>query len=379
MQKTKDLSTNIFKKFCKNNNKYNSINPEKSKITQKKNAINKNIGKRKKSKRSKSNKSKHSDITINKESSDRIKQKFIPHFPPKKYRNNEKIDNDSKSIDKIKPEFKRKDISVYNEKLNQFKSNQNFIIENPNKNDGIIILIINNIEKEKRQYYFNAEELNSLPYKYAKEIDIRNYFQYYWSLLKLKHLIIFTFFANDDYNIFLLKFNFFLISFSLYLAVNAMFFSDNSIHKQYKSRGKYNFIYQIPKILYSTIISTITNIFLKKLSLSQNDILKLKHSLDLEKAKNETIKMKKCLKIKFILFLIIGFILLLFFWYFLSCFCCVFANSQISLLKDTSISYTLSMLYPFALNLLPGIFRIPALRKNNRNILYMISRIISFI
>ena len=106
-------------------------------------------------------------------------------------------------------------------------------------------------------------------------------------------------------------------------------------------------------------------------------MLKLKHSLDLENAEKESKSIKKCLKIKFILFIIIGFILLLFFWYYLTCFCSVFANSQISLIKDTLISYTLSMIYPFGLNLLPGIFRIPSLRKGNRNIIYMISKIIS--
>ena len=169
----------------------------------------------------------------------------------------------------------------------------------------MIKIIINNISKDKRKQYFSNEELNSLKYEFAIEIDDRSYFQYYWSLLKLKHLIIFTFIANDDYNIFLLKFGFFLISSSLYLTVNAMFFSDDSIHNQYKSEGKYNFIYQIPQILYSTIISSITNMLLKKLSLSQTDILKIKKNLDIEKAKKESKKIKKCLKIKFIFFIII--------------------------------------------------------------------------
>ena len=84
-------------------------------------------------------------------------------------------------------------------------------------------------------------------------------------------------------------------------------------------------------------------------------------------------------KIKFILFIIIGFIILIFFWYYLSCFCCVFANTQYPLIKDTLISYGLSMLYPFGLNLIPGLFRIPALKSNSRKILYIISKIIAFI
>ena len=118
---------------------------------------------------------------------------------------------------------------------------------------------------------------------------------------------------------------------------------------------------------------------LKKLSLSQNDILKIKHNVDINKAKEQSKKVQKCLKLKFILFIIFGFLLLFFFWYYLSCFCSVFANTQIPLIKDTIISYIMSMLYPFVLNLLPGFLRIPALKKNSRKILYIISKIIALI
>ena len=300
------------------------------------------------------------------------KDKLFYSPPPKKDISNDKMIHINMG-DKTDNEIKKNDVYIFKKEL----KNHQILNDNKNKDNEILMFIINNIKKENRQNYFNNEELNSLPYEYAIEIDNRTYIQYYWSLLKLKHLIIFTFITNDDYNIFLLKLGFFFISFGLYFAVNAMFFSDDSIHKLYKSKGKYNFLYQIPKILYSTIISAITNMLLKKLSLSQNDMLKLKQSLDLEKAEKESKSIKKCLKIKFILFIIIGFILLLFFWYYLTCFCSVFANSQISLIKDTLISYTLSMIYPFGLNLLPGIFRIPSLRKGNRNIIYMISKIIS--
>ena len=266
------------------------------------------------------------------------------------------------------------DISVF------VKKDNSAIVKTENdKNEKVIDFIINNIEKEKRKNYFNNEELNSLEYKCALEIDDRTYMKYYWSLLKLKHLIIFTFISNDDYNIFLLKLGFFFISCSLYFAVNGMFFSDDSIHKQYEDKGKYNYLYQIPKILYSTIISAITNLLLKKLSLSQKDISKLKHNLDINKAKESSENIKKCLKIKFMIFILVGFILLCFFWYYLSCFCSVFVNTQIPLLKDTIISYGLSMIYPFGLNLLPGLLRIPSLKKDDRKIIYIISKIIAFI
>ena len=276
-----------------------------------------------------------------------------------------------------------KDIIIFNNNNNLEKENiqSNNIITNQNKNNvnKYYEFIINNIEYSKRQNYFNPEELNSLEYELAIQIDNRNYFQYYWSLLKLKHLIIFTFITNDDYNIFLLKLCFFLISFSLYFTVNALFFSDDSINNLYEEKGRFNFLYQIPQILYSTIVSTIINLILKKLSLSQKDILEVKQNLEISKVELACIKVKKCLKIKRIIFMIIGCLLLLFFWYYLSCFCSVFVNTQISLIKDTLISYCLSLIYPFGINLLPGLLRIPAIKNKNQKFLYILSRFISLI
>ena len=89
----------------------------------------------------------------------------------------------------------------------------------------------------------------------------------------------------------------------------------------------------------------------------------------------------KNLKIKFFIYFLIGFVLLFFFWYFISCFCAVYTNTQIILIKDSLISFGISMLYPFALNLFAGIFRIPALRapKKDKKVLYQISCVLALI
>ena len=81
---------------------------------------------------------------------------------------------------------------------------------------------------------------------------------------------------------------------------------------------------------------------------------------------------------KFILFFIISFLFLLLFWYYLGCFGAVYKKSQIHLIKDTLISFGLSLIYPLLLNLLPGIIRIPSLRKGNK-FFYKISKIIQII
>ena len=72
---------------------------------------------------------------------------------------------------------------------------------------------------------------------------------------------------------------------------------------------------------------------------------------------------------------------MLFFWYFISCFCAVYKNTQIILIIDTIISFTLSMIYPFGLNLIPGFFRIPALKAKNKDkkYLYILSGYVALI
>ena len=56
----------------------------------------------------------------------------------------------------------------------------------------------------------------------------------------------------------------------------------------------------------------------------------------------------------------------------------VYINTQFHLLKDTLVSFGLSLLYPFGLCLLPGLFRIPALSdpKKKREYLYKFSKIL---
>ena len=54
-------------------------------------------------------------------------------------------------------------------------------------------------------------------------------------------------------------------------------------------------------------------------------------------------------------------------WIYLGRFCAVYNNTQIILIKDTGISFGSSMVYPFILSFLPGIFRIPALRAKDKN------------
>ena len=96
-----------------------------------------------------------------------------------------------------------------------------------------------------------------------------------------------------------------------------------------------------------------------------------------ENLNNEGKKLYKKLKIKFTFFFIISCFILLFFWYYITCFCSIYSNTQMHLIKDTITSFALSLIYPFGIYLFPTIFRILSLRdkKGKKEYLYKLSKI----
>ena len=186
---------------------------------------------------------------------------------------------------------------------------------------------------------------------------------------------------TNDYNLISIKIGLLIFSFCLYFTVNAFFFTDKTMHKIYEDKGIFNFIFQLPSMIYSTLISTVINMVIKKLALSEKDILELKQITIKKIALEKTIKLYRSLMIKFKLFFYISLLLLIFFWYYISTFCAVYKNTQIILIENTLTSFAFSLIYPFGLNLLPGIFRIPALKSNKKNneCLYNVGNIIALL
>ena len=101
----------------------------------------------------------------------------------------------------------------------------------------------------------------------------------------------FAFLAKNDYNSKNIKISLFFFSFSLIYLINSLFFQEKTMHKIYEDNGIFNIVFQLPQILYSTIISMAIIQLAKFLSLSQNDIIKYKKSNNANKAnKNKVIK-----------------------------------------------------------------------------------------
>ena len=233
-------------------------------------------------------------------------------------------------------------------------------------------------ERNKNILKCTDSELNSLTYKEALKNDKRTYFQYYFSLLKKKISILFSFYPNKDYNSQIIKSFLFFFYWASDIAINALFFTDDTMHKIYVDSGEFNLGYQLPQIIYSFLISYVINFIIEYLSLSEDLIISIKRSKIINLHKNK--KIINCMKVKFLLFFIVSFILLLIFWYYITCFCCVYENTQIHLFKDSLMSFVISLIYPIFINLLPGIFRMPSLnnKKGDKLCMYKFSQIIEF-
>ena len=147
------------------------------------------------------------------------------------------------------------------------------------------------------------------------------------------------------------------------------------MHKIVEDEGIFNFIYNLPITIYSTFISFVIIFLLKKLALPENAIIEIRKEKTLEDMKEKSEKTKKYLIIKFVLFFIISFILLLFFWIYIGCFCAVYTKTQIYLIKDTLISFALSLILPFVKYIFVCLLRIKSLNKPGQ-FLYYISQIL---
>ena len=217
-------------------------------------------------------------------------------------------------------------------------------------------------------------ELNNFDYKRVIRKDKRGYCGYYISLIGTKHLLFFSFIHSFDYNSHILKIYLFFFNFTVTFTVNALFFNDETLHKKYKEKNSYDLIFNLPQILYSTLISGFINGLIGILAMTNTYIINLKQETktkDINKLKEKIIRI---IKIKFLLFFIINLILLVLFWFYLACFCAVYKNTQIHLIKDALISFGTSMIYPFGIYLIPGILRIRALNAVKKDKKFMYDR-----
>jgi len=153
------------------------------------------------------------------------------------------------------------------------------------------------------------------------------------------------------------------------------------MHNVYENKGLFDVSYQLPIIVYSSFISMFLGSLVQMLGLSNDAIIDFKQSEEKNNVNERGEKLIKKLKIKFVFYFILSYILLLFFGYYISMFDAVYRNTQYLLLEDTMMGFGLSLISPFLIYLLPGIFRISALAapQQNKRCLYNFSKLFTIL
>ena len=182
-----------------------------------------------------------------------------------------------------------------------------------------------------------------------------------------------------DYNSIIIRSCIFSLSFSIYYASNFAFFNDEIMHEIYEAGGKYDIIYFIPKITISFAASYYITTIIKIIFLSERNINQVRQQISISSAHSISDKVRRNLIIKYIIFFILGLIFLVFFWMLLSSFGAVYPNTQMFILKNTLLSFAISLIYPFLISIFPCIFRMSSLSSRNSECVYKISKFLQFL
>ena len=151
------------------------------------------------------------------------------------------------------------------------------------------------------------------------------------------------------------------------------------MHKLYINYGKYDFIQDIPQLVYSTIFSQLLEVFICFLTLTDKYFYHLKDNTNKKKLIT-FLKIFHNINYKLVFFYIFTFIVFIVYYYIIYTFCAVYKNTQLHLIKDTVISFGTSMITPFGIYILPGIFRICALKakKKDKECMFKFSKLLQW-
>ena len=272
--------------------------------------------------------------------------------------------------------------SIDNKTKNKHSLQNNNIIQNDEKLEEIDKNEINNINNYITEEIFTELEINEMSYKLCLNYDKRNYIETYISLLKHNQLIFFTFVLKEKHNLFFFKILIFEFFISLLFLINMFLFTDNDISYYYKNYGTYNFGYEIPKILASSLICIILNMGIKLLMYNQKIIEKIKESnfygIEKDLINGTLNKFFYIYNLKIKLFSIISFAVLLIFFFYVVSFGSVFNKSQKYFCSRVILSFIVSMIYSAIISSLSSFLRVYGL-KNKKKCLYNSSIFIHYL
>ena len=222
------------------------------------------------------------------------------------------------------------------------------------------------------------DDLNSASYEVAQKQDTRTFGQYYWSLLKMKQLCIFTFYTYTDHNLRLIKIGLFILFLSFYFAFTALFFNDSIMRAIYTYKGNTDAAVHVTNIVLSSLCCLIMNYIVRFVALSERDISKITNDKDEDHRKGLAAQIKKCLQIKIYALFVIASLLIGLCWYYVAAFCAIFKNSQGHYFINVLVAFIVCNIWPCVTSLIAPVFRMKSLKDNNSECMYKFSQIIAY-
>ena len=216
------------------------------------------------------------------------------------------------------------------------------------------------MKSESSQLYdYEIDELNELPFDKALKKDKRNFCVYYCNILAVSHIILNLFFRQSDYNLFVVKLGLLFMTFPINLTFNSFFFTNEKIKINYVKSVEdiSTFWSNISNTVYSSILSSTFLIILKFISLTHNSIRALRKMKNVELAKKKSVCLLRCIKLRIFIYYILSFAFLIIFGFYVLCFCAIFENTQLILVRSTFTSWLISLLYPFIICFITSLFR----------------------
>ena len=229
-------------------------------------------------------------------------------------------------------------------------------------------------------YNYEADELNELPFDKAIKHDKRTFCEYYGNILLFSHIILNVFFRHNDYNLFVVKLGLLFMTFPINLTMNIFFFTNKTIKVNYvKSLDDISLFWSnIANTVYSSILANALLIMLKLICLTHNSVKTLRKIRNVKEAKKKSACVLRCIRFRVSIYFILSFAFLIIFGFYVLCFCAVFENTQINLVKSTLTSWLMSLLYPFIICFFTSLIRNFAFQWKS-SCMYKLKQILQFL
>ena len=283
--------------------------------------------------------------------------------------------NNNKSIDNynIYLELSNNKTKKTNDNSKQYLSSNINLKQNVNTNNIYKSDIVQQLffSKYKNKYInnnnnINIKNKNNIKKKKSIQKEKIKFIILYQKYIKQIHIIIKLFYINK-LEIATIQIMNLIFIIALQNTITALFYDEKKISEIFYNEGNFSILEQIPKIIYSYLITIFINFFLLQLITSKRifeKLLKQKYLFNIFMKKLKYII--RIFHIKIHIFFVINFIFFLFFIYYCSAFCAIYRYNQKFWLVNAFITFIFEMIYPFFLCIFFVILKIISIKiKSN--------------